>query len=153
MKAHIETSWNFKLLYTAFLCCYFSYVIFPVTFAMQVSEGDDPAARMVSHQTRSTKNVRLFLSELLLSLHRDVADDDDAVFPSAGAGRILLVKKRALSASLKYILDRLIASVVLLSGLLVLQEPVRVSPVARHEATRVVKGFRLCYSGIAPPAV
>ena len=155
MNARMIKCRKFRVLYAVFLCCYFSYVIFPVTYAVHASEGDDSAARMVSHQKRAVKSesVRLFLSEMLLSLHRDDADDDDAVSPSAGSGRILLVKKRALSASLKYILDRLIASVVLLSGLLLLQESVVVAPAAEHETIRAVKGFHFFHSGIAPPAV
>jgi hypothetical protein len=139
-----------RILYVAFLCCYFSYVIFPLCYSAQVHAACGLTSLQAAHHQPSLKGVRLFLSELLLSL---LQDDDDAydVLSAAPATRhVLLAKKRGLSRSVKDILVKPTACAVLLP------EPCNIpdtSPIQIHAMVRPVKGFQFCHSGIAPPLV
>jgi hypothetical protein len=144
---------KYGALYVAFLCCYFFYVIFPVTYTVPAQAHHGQAVKAQGHHKQARRSARLLLSDLLLSGHRDAVHDDETVSPGAGSGHILLIKKRALPSSQKNMLFRPTVSAVVLPANLFPEEPSAAARQDDHSSVRAVKGFHLCHSGIAPPTV
>ena len=137
-----------RILYVAFLYCYFSYVIFPLYYSAHVHAGCGITPPQAAHHQPSLRGVRLFLSELLLSLLQNDTNTDDAFYDASASRQVLLAKKHGLFPSVKDILVKPAACAVLLP------EPCNIletSTTPIHPLVRPVKGFQFCYSGIAPP--
>ena len=145
-----------RILYVAFLCCYFSYVIFPLCYSAQVHAGCGVTLAQAAHHQSSLKGVRLFLSELLSSLLQDDDDSDthdalsaDALPATSASKHVLLAKKRGLSSVKNILVKPAVCAVQLPEPCTILEA----STTPIHPLVRAVKGFQFCHSGIAPPAV
>lgn len=150
MMHNLAKQKKFGILYGAFLCAYFSYVIFPLSYTVQMQEGVQRTSAIVHQKLVSPKNIKLFLSDLLQSLK---SDEGSLGAESSSSGHVLLSKKRMLPSSQKNIVEKPVTTTAFLSELPTSPEQVAVPADDRHHVTRAVKGFHFCHSGIAPPAV
>ena len=134
--------------YLIFLFCYFTYVIFPVSYTFR-SGFQHATTKTIGHRLHAAhKGLPSLLSGLLREANSANSIDEPT---SPSATHILLIKKRGLNPSLKQVLQRPACECARVIDDLAADQPRIFADAVPLDLFRETEGFRLTFSGIAPP--